>query len=256
MRSADGTQGVGAPPGIAFFDVDETLIGPKSMFSFLEFYLRNDFRPPGTYERAAAQLRGAARRGLPREEVNRLYYRLLRGESVRRLRSLGREWFAEAARDPGFWHSPVLERLHHHRARGELVVLVSGSFFGCLEPVSEAVGAHWTLGTRPVVRVGRLTGEVLVPVIGETKGAVARTAMALLGAEPGRCSAYGDHASDLSLLKAVGAPHVVGDDPVLNEHAHVHGWARIPRSLEPPPVFRNQVAGVPDEIPSRVPTTA
>ncbi|MEE2036658.1 HAD-IB family hydrolase [Nocardiopsis sp. CT-R113] len=229
MTTQNGAPGPGAPErGIAFFDVDETLIGPKSMFSFLEFHLRDGSRPTGTYEQAVARLRETAARGVPRRDVNRLYYRLLAGESVEGLRDAGRAWFSEAARAPGFWHTPVLERLRRHRAEGDLVVLLSGSFFACLDPIAEAAGAHWALGTRPVVRDGLLTGEVLVPMIGETKGVAARAAAAVRNVSPSSCTAYGDHSSDLALLSAVGAPVVVGEDAELVAHAEAEGWERLP----------------------------
>jgi phosphoserine phosphatase len=44
----------------AFFDVDETLTTVKSMFSFLEFYLRRSGEPDGTYRRLAGELHAAA----------------------------------------------------------------------------------------------------------------------------------------------------------------------------------------------------
>ena len=229
--------------GIAFFDVDETLIGPKSMFSFLEFHLRDGSRPAGSYDQAVARLRAAAARGVPRQDVNRLYYRLMAGESAEGLRAAGLAWFSEAARGPGFWHTPVLERLRRHRAEGDLVVLLSGSFFACLDPIGEAAGSHWALGTRPLVRDGLLTGEVLVPMIGATKGVAARATAAVRNVPLSSCTAYGDHSSDLALLSAVGAPVVVGEDATLVARAEANGWERLgsghpataPREKEPHP---------------------
>jgi HAD superfamily hydrolase (TIGR01490 family) len=246
MTATGGVPDTGARArSIAFFDVDETLIGPKSMFSFLEFHLRDGSGPAGTYEQAVAGLSAAAARGVPRRDVNRLYYRLMAGESAHDLRARGRAWFAEATRDPGFWHSPVLERLRRHRAQGDLVVLLSGSFFACLEPVGEAAGAHWALGTRPVVRDGVLTGEVLVPMIGATKGAAARAAAAVRGIPLADCTAYGDHSSDLPLLSAVGRPVAVGEDPALAEQAEHHGWERIRPAPHPSTADMAPVGGAP-----------
>jgi phosphoserine phosphatase len=61
-------------------------------------------------------------------------------------------------------------------------------------------------------------------MIGRAKAeAVAKTA-AGLGVSTQDCWGYGDHASDLGLLRAVGHPVVIGDDPVLAAHAREHGW--------------------------------
>ncbi|MFC0039468.1 HAD-IB family hydrolase [Actinomadura rayongensis] len=210
---------------IAFFDVDETLISIKSMFSFLEFHLRWRGEPPGAYERIAASLRAAAARGVPRAEVNRSYYRFLAGESALRLSDSGRYWFD--AQDDRLFNPRTVEALRRHRAAGDRIVLLSGSFFPCLDPIAAAVGADWTLGTRPLLRYGRLTGEVLVPMIGAAKGRAARAATVVTGVPRAACAAYGDHVSDLPLLEAVGRPVVVGADPVLTAHARRHGWTLL-----------------------------
>ncbi|OLT25027.1 HAD family hydrolase [Nocardiopsis sp. CNR-923] len=243
MTAPGDVHGTGArTPAIAFFDVDETLIGPKSMFSFLEFRFTSDGREPSAYDRAVADLRAMAAGGAPRQDVNRAYYRLMAGESTDRLRGLGRAWFETASARAGFWHPPVVERLRRHRDQGDLVVLLSGSFFACLEPIAGAVGANWALGTRPVARDGRTTGEVVVPMIGATKGTAARAAAAVRGVPLADCTAYGDHSSDLSLLSAVGHPVAVGDDSVLGAHADRHGWERI-RDVSAPAVAATAAAG-------------
>ncbi|POM26368.1 haloacid dehalogenase-like hydrolase [Actinomadura rubteroloni] len=210
---------------IAFFDVDETLISIKSMFSFLEFHLRRRGEPSGTFERIAASLRASAARGVPRDEINRSYYRFLAGERALALADAGRDWFD--ARDDRLFNPRTVEALRRHRAAGDRIVLLSGSFFPCLDPIAAAVGADWTLGTRPLLRHGRLTGEVLVPMIGAAKGHAARAAAVVVGVPRAACTAYGDHVSDLPLLESVGRPVVVGADPVLTAHARRNGWTRL-----------------------------
>ncbi|MFJ3880965.1 HAD family hydrolase [Streptomyces sp. NPDC090077] len=218
----------GAVSGAAFSDVDETLIHMKSMFRFLAFHLRRRGEPPATYERLADGLRAAARRGEPREQVNRRYYRLLAGEPVGLLERSGRSWFAHEQAQPGGPYVPEVAReLRAHRAAGRSVVLLSGSFFACLQPVAEDIGADHALGSRPVVRRGLLTGEVLVPMIGAAKGRAVELSAALRGFDLAACSGYGDHSSDLPLLGAVGRPVAVGDDPELAAHARRHGWRRL-----------------------------
>jgi HAD superfamily hydrolase (TIGR01490 family) len=212
----------------AFFDVDETLIGVKSMFGFLEFHLREQGEPPATYDRLAAELHEMAAAGRPREDVNRRYYTFYAGQSAQRLRRSGRDWFAEELAGGRLFLPGPTARLTGHLDGGDLVMLLSGSFFACLEPIAEHLGAQWALGTRPLIRHGLLTGDVLIPMIGATKGRAARAAMAVRDLDPARCTAYGDHSSDLDLLRSVGRPVVVGSDPVLNGYAARDGWERIP----------------------------
>ncbi len=215
-----------SPVPVAFFDVDETLISVKSMFDFLRYQLEFRGAPKKTYERCTGDLRRAASNGAPREEVNRAYYRFSTGQNAAELAEAGRSWFGELAERDPFLAEP-LARLNAHRDAGTIIVLISGSFFACLDPIAEAVGATWAIGTRPIVRGGRLTGEVITPMIGERKARAVSAVAGVRGVRLRDCAAYGDHASDLPLLRCVGHPTIVGDDPVLAAYARSHGWPRL-----------------------------
>jgi HAD superfamily hydrolase (TIGR01490 family) len=211
---------------IAFFDVDETLIDLKSMFSFLEFHLAD----PARYRAAEDALTGAARAGVPREETNRAYFRNYAGADAASVAADGRRWFARELSRAGFFHPRLVRELRRLQAGGYRTALVSGSFRACLEPIAEHLGVDHVLCSEPEVVAGRYTGEVLSTVIGEGKAEAARALMRAAGARPEDCAAYGDHASDLPLLTSVGTAGVVGDDPVLTAHAARRGWAVFPQA--------------------------
>jgi phosphoserine phosphatase len=122
----------------------------------------------------------------------------------------------------------VLAIFNRHAAAGDLLVLASGSFPACLDPIAEHLGADVLLCSRPRVHAGRYTGELAAPLIGETKATAARVEAWTRAIELGECFAYGDHASDLPLLEVAGAAGVIGDDPVLNAVAERRRWARLP----------------------------
>ncbi|MFD7732623.1 HAD family hydrolase [Kitasatospora phosalacinea] len=216
----------------AFFDVDETLIRRKSLAGFLGHYLQELERAdaPGVAElrlRAEALVRRAGRWRIGRSGLNRDYYRLFRGHEAARLERAGRAWFAQELGRGDFFRPGVLAALDGHRALGHRVVLVSGSFGACLDPIGAHVGADLVACTRPVDRDGLLTGEIEVPLVGRAKAAEVRRALARFGAEARASYAYGDHASDLPLLLAVGRPVVVGADPLLTRWAAVAGWSLL-----------------------------
>jgi HAD superfamily hydrolase (TIGR01490 family) len=217
-------------PGAAFFDVDETLITIKSMFRFLEYYLAAPGQE-GAYARAEQELRELAAAGVPREVTNRRYYSHFAGADARLVAARGESWFAGELRRGGLFHPPALAALRGHQGAGDLVFLVSGSFPGCLDPVARHVGADGLLCSMPVIDGGRYTGEVSQVMIGAAKGAAASQAMAGRGLLARNCAAYADHASDLSLLEAVGRPVVVGADPVLLRHARAGHWGRLPAAV-------------------------
>ncbi|MEV7596082.1 HAD-IB family hydrolase [Kitasatospora sp. NPDC089797] len=203
------------PDRLVFSDLDETLIDCKSLFDFLDFYLGGRYGPQGVRRAAGlrAELAAQAAAGTPREQANRTYYRVWAGEREEAVRAAGREWFARRSRDGGFYVAAVHEALTRHRAVGDRVVLVSGSFPAVVEPVARDIGAAHVVCTRPEVRRGVFTGELVgEPVIGEEKR---RAVRALFRdhpqVDPADCYGYGDHVSDLPMLTEVGHPVVVGD---------------------------------------------
>ncbi|GAA2744856.1 HAD-IB family hydrolase [Kitasatospora cinereorecta] len=204
---------------LVFADVDETLIGLKSMFDFHAHYLTARHGEAGARRAARfrVELTARAAAGLPREQSNRVYYRAWAGEVEAEVAAAGRRWFAERSAVPGFYLPATRAALAAHRADGAAIALVSGSFAPILDPIAEDVGAAHLVCSRPEVRGGRYTGGLTgEPVIGAAKRAAVR---ALLGAhpdlDPADCWAYGDHVSDLPMLAEVGRPVVVGADPEL-----------------------------------------
>lgn len=201
------------PVRLVFSDVDETLINCKSMFDFLGFYLGARYGPDGARRAAAIrdELTAAAVAGVPREQANRSYYREWAGEPAELVHELGRQWFAGRAREVGFYIAGTREALARHQAEGSRVVLVSGSFPAVVDPVACDIGAVQVLCSRPEVRAGVFTGELVgAPVIGEEKRIRVRAVLdALPHVDPADCYAYGDHESDLPMLAEVGHPVMV-----------------------------------------------
>lgn len=219
-RSADLVfEGISA----AFFDVDETLIVVKSMFAFLRFYLRERGESPSVYDRFASQLSEAAADGVPRDEINRCYYRFYTGESAAKLAASGRRWF-EQALTQDLWVAETEAAYRRHQEHGAKTGLVSGSFFACLDPIADHLGATWVNATQPLIRRGELTGEVDFPMIGAQKAAALDQRARRHDLDLTRCAAYGDHPSDLPMLEHVGFPVVVGHNPTLVDTAAVNGW--------------------------------
>jgi HAD superfamily hydrolase (TIGR01490 family) len=209
---------------VAFFDVDETLLAFGSIVRFLEFDMRADGRGRAEYELALAPVRAAG----DRHASLRAFARLFAGRRTDELADRGRRWF-EAERACGeLFHPTVLAAFKRHAAVGDLLVLVSGSFPACLEPIAVHLGADVLVCSRPRIRGGRYTGELVTPMIGEAKAAAARDEARTRGIAVADCFAYGDHASDLPLLEQAGAACVVGDDPILNAAAKPWRWAQLP----------------------------
>jgi len=217
-----------APARFAFFDVDETLIGLKSMFSFRAYLHRRILgqhvgrQTEDEAHRAMAELQAS---GASRLDVNRHFYRTLQGRSRAMVCACARDWYAQQRQLPGFFVRPVLERLRAHQARGVAAVMVSGSCSEILAPLAQDLGVEHLLVTRLEVLGGVFTGEVLgMPAIGEGKRLLVECFLQHTQANPADCFAYGDHLSDLPMLELVGHPVVVMRDDDLVAVAKSRRW--------------------------------
>lgn len=217
----------------AFFDVDGTLTGRTTLFDFLAFDMARRGLPPGEYRAAREHLAALTAAGAPRTATNREYFRLFAGRRAAELAELGRAWFRAALAEGGFFLPEALAAYRGHRRRGELTVLVSGSFAPCLDPIAAWLGADAVLCTRPETRAGRYTGRVRAPMVDDEKARAVRRLARARGLDLTRCHGYADHASDLPFLRAVGLPAVVGGDPRMRAEAVHNGWSVIEPGAAP-----------------------
>jgi HAD superfamily hydrolase (TIGR01490 family) len=209
----------------AFFDVDETLLNAKSLFEFLRFWQARQGDDGRAHDRVMTQVRDLAAAGTDRAVINRVLFRPYRGASPDELAAAGEDWYRSVRSRPAGFVRSGLDALARHRSAGHTVVLVSGSAAACLAPLARDLGADLVICTEPVVGAdGRLTGEVVVPMIGEAKRRAVEEVLAGRGLDRSQCHAYGDHASDLGMLTAVGHAYAIGSDAPLLAHARARGW--------------------------------
>ncbi|WP_149182785.1 HAD family hydrolase [Streptomyces sp. TRM49041] len=214
---------------IAFFDVDGTLTTATTIFRFLRHFLSATGHPPHVYEQRRQRLKAMTDMGLPREETNRAYFDSYRGADVAEVERLAREWFDAELRAGGLFHPYALAALREHRADGDLVMLVSGSFPACLAPVAAHCGADETWCTLPEIVDGVYTGGLTrTPMIGKAKADALLAAASAHRVPPEHCVAYGDHVSDLPMLQAAGTAVVVGGDDHLRAVARLRSWRLLP----------------------------
>ena len=158
----------------AFFDVDETLISVKSMFSFFRFWCHDWICNPKLWARFQNHFEELRTESQPRTVLNREYYRFFAGVRPDELAHAGEAWVRKmrTERDDFFVH-PTLDSLRKLAAHGVEPVLVSGSFPAVLRPLAREFGASDLLCTHMQVDVqGAYTGEISPPqTIGDGKAA-------------------------------------------------------------------------------------
>ncbi|WJZ02946.1 HAD family hydrolase [Corynebacterium freiburgense] len=215
-------------PRLALFDVDETLIQVKSMFSFLDLVLARQGWSEKDRHWAVNRFQRLASEGASREFVNETYYRGFAGQSRTWMVDQGREWFNEQFSNGTLFHKPVLRELFRLKSNNCVIALVSGSFDACLTPIAEYVGARYIFGTVPSISGDTYTGEIERPMIGIAKAEAAQDLIQYLKLDTRCVCAYGDHISDAPLLRIAGEGVVVGNSPEMLKLAAYEGWRHLP----------------------------
>lgn len=212
----------------AFFDVDDTLIHAKSMFSFFRFYcqVRGDHTELEVFENDFQLL---LRKNLPRDDLNRAYYKYLAGAVPEELRSLGERWWRQATAQPGIMIEPVVSLMRQLEADGFEPVFVSGSFQEILTPIARQLSVeHILCAPMAIGDDGLYTGELdAAPTIGHGKAEAIGAFLAERRADAAECWAIGDDVSDIPMLRSVGRRGVVGLDGPLAELARTEGWMLV-----------------------------
>ena len=217
----------------AFFDVDGTLVNIKTMMNFMRFYrmycAKWSWFGVLQYYKFRAKLRIAEKFGIPRETLNTMYYEAFKGVSPKVINRIAQLWYRfERRYNTRLYKNEVVARLRHHQCEGVQTVFVSGSFSACLEGIAKDFGVETILATELEVDSGRYTGKILQQTIGAGKSQVIHDFLAKVHCNHTRdCFAYGDHISDLPMLKCVGHPVVVSGDEALERYARQSDWQII-----------------------------
>ena len=121
--------------------------------------------------------------------------------------------------------SRALDRVAEHEARGDVIVLLSGSLTALAEPFRDVVKAVDVVASELAVAAGRLTGAIsnLQPVA-EGKVTHAKSLAASHDFDLFESAAYADSGSDIPLLEQVREPFAVNPDGKLRRHARARGW--------------------------------
>lgn len=211
----------------AFFDVDQTLINTKSMFSFFEFWC-GERSLDNELKLFTSNFKRDALSGKSREYLNKQYYKQFSNVKYNDLIEAGERWFKEKSRSD-FFIDKAIEELKIHQRQGVLPVFVSGSMYPILAPIGNYLGVNDILCAPVIINPeGFCTGEIGQPqTIGLGKKEVILMYCKKHEINPRDCFAYGDHITDVPMLEATGNPVCVGNDKFLSEYAYVRGWSHI-----------------------------
>ena len=118
------------------------------------------------------------------------------------------------------------DAVHRHRARGDVVAIVTGASIYAARPLARRLGIdHVVASELEVGADGRFTGRAIPPLC-YGAGKIERTAHLArdLGFDLAESTFYSDSYTDLPLLEHVAEPVVINPDPRLRRVARRRGW--------------------------------
>jgi len=218
---------------VAFFDVDGTVINIKSMFSFMEFYwqYKDGNRSKDILQNFQQEMTNILENNGKREAVNQLYYQQFAGCNIQELNDVGEAWWHYIMTNTNhLFNDDILEKIIVHKNEDFEVVAVSGSMMPCLTPILRTINIKTALCTELGIDSNeKLTGKIINgPTIGEGK---AKAIKKFIKNNPfftlNGSAGYGDHYSDIPMLRLMDHPHAVKPCENLKTYAQQNNWAII-----------------------------
>ncbi len=213
--------------GIAFFDLDHTLLDGDSDTSFLD-YLVDHGQVTDDVQVEKEAVHRAYMEGAPWQvEYKKLLRRMYGGQSVDTLQAMASDHARDHALPMLFAGARGL--IAEEAAKGRELVLLTTTNQLVVAPIALDLGLHHVLSTRLEIKGETFTGELE----GGTFCTGPHKATALLaycenkGVDPAHCAMFGDGRSDLEALDAVGEPVAVHAIPELEKRARERGWRSI-----------------------------
>jgi len=211
------------PPGIAFFDLDLTLLSVNAG----KLWVRSEYKK-GRITRVQAAKAGlwlaAYHLGYGKMEgVLADAIATLAGQTEDDLRAESHAFFQREVAQHVRPGAPAA--VAQHVAAGDTVALLTSSSPYLCEPVQQLLGIPHILCNRFEVQDGRFTGRPVLPLcFSAGKLFYAKQLAERLGHDLANCTFYTDSWSDMPVLAAVGHPVAVHPDPRLAREAKARGW--------------------------------
>jgi len=229
--SALGPAAAAAPPPLALFDLDGTLLAGDTDVLWCEFLIDAGILERETFAAANRSVADRYQRGeIAPAEFAAFYAATLAGRSADEWAPI-RDRFVATAIAPRLG-AASLELVGRHREAGDRLVLTTATNRFLTEPIAARLGIADLIATDLEVGVsGEFTGR-LSGTVNMREGKVARLAAWLVAngldvSSLAAATCYSDSINDLPLLSAVGHAVVVDPDPRLRAEALRRRWPVI-----------------------------
>lgn len=208
---------------LAFFDLDRTLLAVNAGQLWVRREMRLGYIGRWQATKAAAWLFGY-HLGFSRvERVLEDAIASLAGGKEEEVVARTRTFYAEEI--AATYRPRARDVVAAHRAKGDVLALLSSTSIYLAEPVLSTLGIEHALCNRFEVKDGIFTGRPVGALcFGQGKVVHARALAERLGERLEDATFYTDSASDLAVMELVGTPVAVNPDPTLARVARKRKW--------------------------------
>ena len=208
----------------AFFDFDETLLSVESSRLGFKYLWEQRLISVGFLAKVLVANFFYKRHLMSDETIAAIMLKFYRNKRLEEFQEGAMAFYQENLKP--HLAPNILDRVAQHRQDGHILVLISGSIRYLLEPVAEDLGFHHLLCTDLEIGTdGLLTGKSKGPLcLDSTKRVLAEKLAGEVNIDLTASYAYGNHQSDLPLLKLVGNPHTVEPTEPLKNVALKRKW--------------------------------
>jgi len=208
----------------AFFDFDETLLDTESSRLGFKYLWERRMISLGFILKVMAANFFYKRHWMSDERIAAIMLKFYRKKRLEEFQQGAAAFYQEQLK-PRLAPN-ILKRVEQHHQQCHVLVLISGSIRYLLEPVAEDLGFDHLLCTDLEVGPdGLLTGKAKGPLcLDSTKRVLAEKLAGETRIDLASSYAYGNHQSDLPLLKLVGHPYAVEPTGPLKNEAIKNEW--------------------------------
>ncbi|HSB19129.1 MAG TPA: HAD-IB family hydrolase [Anaeromyxobacteraceae bacterium] len=208
---------------LAVFDVDDSLLDGNAGTIFTWYLYSEKIMLPDIRSKVPRVIYEYARKRLTEQDMVEVGSTCQQGLRADEVRAHAAACFQRHIRKR--ITTGAVRQVRKHLLSGHLVVVASGSPQVVIDEVGRHLRAHLALGTRTRIVDGRITDQIVPPVVfREGKRAAVERLAEQFDIDLSRSFLYSDSAADAPLFEAVGNPVVVNPKPAFRAVAEQRGW--------------------------------
>lgn len=211
---------------IVFFDLDGTLIEGQSQLAFLSFIRKKKLLKTSAFLKILVGFLFYKLGIVPNPKGPLEYFfslTPLTASSYSQMDKLADDFVKHILSECVYQEGK--EIIQKHKKEGRLVVLISGTVDTITSRIAHLLGIDEVISTElergSKHYLAKIIGNV---VFGEEKVARIKKYCEEKGGDLSTAWAYGNHQSDLPMLKVVGYPTAINPDWILKRYAQKHNW--------------------------------